>query len=83
MSRHLDGSPKPVDYIWHRRTWWLRLTCTCGRAALLPIGQTARLAGLPETARLYQLIDRLRCADCGGRPTRVEVGPASRGFFWG
>jgi hypothetical protein len=75
MSRHLDGSPQPVDPVWYREREYLHLGCPCGHRASLQIGPLARRHGMPSNARLYQLIDRLRCSQCGAAPSAVDVRP--------
>ncbi|UZO94780.1 Hypothetical protein RMP42_05854 (plasmid) [Roseomonas mucosa] len=73
MSRHLDGSPKPVDPLWLRQHEWLHLTCRCGHRAALHIGALALQHQLSGEVRLYRVIDRLRCHRCGSGPAGVEV----------
>ena len=73
MSKHLDGSPQPVDPIWYRHREWLHLGCTCGHRAALPIGETARRHGFSGHHRLYQLVDRMRCGECGAPPVSIAV----------
>lgn len=73
MSKHLDGSPKPVDPVWYRRLEYLHLSCPCGRRVALQIGPLARSHGLASDTRLYQLVARLRCGQCGAPPSTVDV----------
>lgn len=75
MSRHLDGTPQPVDPLWYRRLDYLHLGCACGHRAAVQIGLLARRHGLAHDARLYQLIARLRCSRCGTRPNAMDVRP--------
>ncbi|NOG73717.1 hypothetical protein [Roseicella sp. DB1501] len=74
MSRHLDGSPKPVDQLWHRQNEWLHVRCkACNRSAALHIGALALQHQLAAQTRLYEVIDRLRCMKCGGKATTLGV----------
>jgi hypothetical protein len=73
MSRHLDGSPKPVDRISWRRGEWLHLSCQCGHRAALHIGALALQHELSPAMRLYRVIDRMRCSRCGAKPVGIEV----------
>lgn len=75
MSRHLDGSPQPVDPVWYRKWEYLHLACGCGHKAALQIGPLARRHGLATDTRLYQLVDLMRCSRCGAKPAAVEVRP--------
>jgi hypothetical protein len=75
MSRHLDGSPQPVDPVWYRERDYLHLACGCGHKAALQIGPLARRHGLATDTRLYQLVARLRCSWCGARTGTVDVRP--------
>lgn len=75
MSRHLDGSPQPVDPVWYREQEYLHLGCSCGRRVALQIGPLARRHGLGSNAKLYKLVDLLRCSQCGARPSAVDVRP--------
>lgn len=75
MSRHLDGSPQPVDPVWYRRLDYLHLTCGCGHRAALQIGALAQSRGLASDTRLFQIVDRMRCSQCGAGPSAVEVKP--------
>jgi hypothetical protein len=75
VSRHLDGSPKPVDPVWYREREYLHLGCICGRRVALQIGPMARRHGLANDTRLYELVARLRCSRCGTRHPAVDVKP--------
>ena len=74
MSRHMDGSPQPVDPIWYRRHERLYVRCRCGHSASGVIGRVARHAGMSEHERLWQMVERLRCSKCGAREPAVRVG---------
>jgi hypothetical protein len=83
MSRHLDGSPKPVDPLFYRWGWWVRASCGCGHAGLVSVAAAARRHGLARDERLYALIARMRCSACGCRPpASVALGASARGPFW-
>lgn len=58
MSRHLDGSPKPVDPLWYRKSMFLRVLCSCGHQNSIPIMDLIRQQRLDPDMRLYQLIPR-------------------------
>jgi hypothetical protein len=59
-----------VDPLWYRADWTLRLTCGCGRSAVEQrLGAFAQERGLHRETRLYCLFGRLRCRDCGARPS--------------
>lgn len=73
MSKHLDGSPQPVDPVWYRRRQQFKLACRCGHAALMPIGALAGRHGISGETRLWQIIERLRCSRCGAAPSQVDV----------
>lgn len=73
MSRHLDLSPQPVDPVWYRHFDYLHLGCACGHRAALQIGPLARRHGMARETKLYQVIDRMLCSRCGGRPIAVAV----------
>jgi hypothetical protein len=73
MSRHLNGSPQPVDPVWYRERDYLHLACGCGHKAALQVGPLAYRHGLASNTRLYQLVDLLRCSRCGARPSGVDV----------
>jgi hypothetical protein len=74
MSRHLDGSPKPVDPIWYRQHEVLQVRCRCGHQASGVIGLIALRAGMGGHERLWVLVRRLRCSRCDARDPVVEVG---------
>ena len=72
--------PQPVDPLSYRMDAFLRIRCVCYRSLILPLGDLARMHRLPGNLCLYQLIKRLRCSECGARPTDVDV---SRYPHWG
>jgi hypothetical protein len=74
MSRHLDGSPKPVDPIWYRQHETLHVRCRCGHQASGTIGRIALKAGMGGQERLWRLVERLRCSRCGARDPAVRIG---------
>jgi hypothetical protein len=49
--------------------WWLRVEC-CGHARGLPL---AFLARQKPAARLGDLLNKLRCRDCGARLAQVVL----------
>lgn len=65
--------PKPIDPIWHREAYYLRIRCTCGRRMSERLGVFALRHKIPQGTQLYQLIDRLRCRMCDARPL-ADVG---------
>jgi hypothetical protein len=74
MSRHLDGSPQPVDTVSMRWRWWFHLGCAaCGHRAALSIGALALQHELPPATNLYRIANRLRCGRCGARPSSIDV----------
>ena len=74
MSRHLDGSPKPVDPLWYRRhDGVLRAWCRCGHHAEVRLVEVERRHRLSPDMRVYQVVERLRCSRCGQRPRYAEV----------
>jgi hypothetical protein len=72
--------PQPVDPLWYRMDAFLRIRCACNRSLILPLGDLARLYRLPRNLCMYEIIGRLRCSECGARPTFADV---SRGANWG
>lgn len=72
--------PQPVDPLSYRMDAYLRIRCTCGRSLILPLGDLARMHRLPGNLRMYEIIKRLRCTQCGARPVDVDV---SRYARWG
>jgi hypothetical protein len=60
--------------------WWLRLDC-CGRTTCIPFRQ---LALQKPAARLGDLLNALRCRDCGQPPQRVVLvdNAADRAHGW-
>ena len=55
-------------------TWWLRVRCRCGRSThlspvLLPRRHGRRILDVP----LERLVTQLKCQECGGRVTEVDV----------
>lgn len=60
--------PKPVDPIWYRQGCYLRIQCACGRRIIAPLGEFARSHRISFDTRVYELIARLRCSQCGGKP---------------
>ena len=75
MSRHLDGSPQPVDPVWYRQFDYLHLGCACGHRAALQIGPLARRHGMVRETNMYLVIGRMTCSRCGARPSTVAVMP--------
>ena len=64
--------------------WWLDITCTCNRGRVLyPLRLLSARIGW--TVTLEQAVARLRCPECGQRPTQVSLvedaagGPGSYG----
>jgi hypothetical protein len=73
MSRHLDGSIKPVDPIWYRQHEVLHLRCRCGHQARAMVGVLALQSGLSGQQHLWELVERLRCSRCGARHPEVKI----------
>lgn len=74
MSKHLDGSPQPVDPLWYRRHHGvLRAWCRCGHHAEVRLVELERRHRLSSNIRVYQVIERLRCSHCGQRPRFADV----------
>ena len=74
MSKHLDGSPQPVDLLWYRRhDGVLRAWCRCGHYAEVRLVEMERRYRLSPYMRVYQMIERLRCSRCGQRPRFADV----------
>lgn len=63
--------PPPIDTLAAWPGHWLAVGCACGRRAYLPTKMLARQHG-PE-AKLAELVARLRCQQCGSRPTIAEL----------
>lgn len=72
MSRHLDGSPKPVTPLWYIPAAWVRIQCGCGHATAVQVGDLMA-AGIHRDTRCYQVLGRLRCSNCGERPAQADV----------
>lgn len=62
------GRPKPVDPLWYRRRHSIRAVCGCGRTVFIPVEALIQ-QGIPAGTYLYQVISRLRCSECGARPS--------------
>jgi hypothetical protein len=67
QQRNIDG-PSPRTRCGIAEGVPLRVWCECGRSAVIPIADLLR-RGVPPDTRLYEVIDRLRCLGCGGRPS--------------
>jgi len=65
--------PQPVDPLSYRMDAFLRIRCVCYRSLILSLGDLARKHRLPRNIRMYEIIKRLRCSQCGARPTDVDV----------
>lgn len=63
--------------------WWLDIRCRCERATAYPLRLMA--AEQPHNPRICDVLPRLRCRSCGGRPARVQLvdNPARLGVFHG
>jgi len=61
--------PKPIDPVWYRRGCFLNIICACGRRGSVELGTFARSRGVSPDTQLYRLIARLRCRQCGARPS--------------
>lgn len=61
-------SPKPIDPIWYQPHGVLRINCKCGRNLRLSLREFAQFHRLPRDLKLYRLIKRLKCQECGARP---------------
>jgi hypothetical protein len=73
MPCRLDGSPRPTDPIWYRQHETLRIRCRCGHHASALVGLLAARSGLSGQQRLWELIERLRCSQCGARHPEAEI----------
>ena len=71
------SSPKPVDPIWYKPDGWLVIKCRCGRELQERVRHFADRNGVSRNLKFYELIDRLRCSACGGRP-EAEVRATKR-----
>ena len=60
--------PKPIDPIWYRTECYISIRCACGRQRCERVGAFAAEAGVSFNIALYELIRRLRCTKCNGRP---------------
>lgn len=60
--------PKPIDPIWYRRNYLLRISCVCGRRLETPLGAFAAERSISADTQIYRLIERLRCRECQRRP---------------
>lgn len=67
------GRPKPVDPLSWLRGCYLRVSCGCGHSVVREVSGFAGALGLPGDMMAYQLIDRLRCSQCGARPIMAKV----------
>lgn len=65
--------PKPVDPIAYRKGCYLNIRCVCGRSVCEQLGPFARARGLSDKTVVYELIKRLRCRQCGARPSYADV----------
>ena len=70
--------PKPIDPIWYRLECDLSVQCACGHGFRETVGAFVRRHRLNQAMKLHQLIDRLRCTRCGGRPYGEVTSPGRR-----
>lgn len=63
------GRPKPVDPLWYRSGWSISIHCACGRHHVQRLDRFAAERAIPRDLQLGPLIDRLRCSQCGARPS--------------
>lgn len=71
FSPQSAGMLPPLDTLAAWPGHWLVVACPCGRRAHLPTKLLARRHG-PEMP-LPRLVARLRCHQCGARPTSAEL----------
>ncbi|MXP65240.1 hypothetical protein E0493_17990 [Roseomonas sp. M0104] len=67
------GSPQePLDPVFMLAGLRLRVVCGCGHSTKPQIGKLAVRHRVPSVTPIRQVIERLRCSRCGGRPTVAE-----------
>lgn len=67
------SKPKPIDPLWYQRGAWVNALCRCGHRASIRVADLATRHRLRDALPLHRLIDRLRCASCGQRPTSADI----------
>ena len=66
-------SPKPVDPIWYQPDGLLIIHCGCGRIVKGRLEDFAIERQVDQRIKIYRMIARLRCTNCGKRPQFAEV----------
>jgi hypothetical protein len=69
------GRPCPADPLSYRWRLPLRITCQCGHAATVQVGEMARAHGMAPETRLWELVEHLTCSRCGRREAQVRAAP--------
>ena len=67
------GRPKPVDPLFYLHGCYLKVRCGCGHSVTREMSDFAADRGLPGRLLAYQLIERLRCSQCGAKPASADV----------
>lgn len=65
------GMLPPLDTLAAHPGHWLAVECACGHRAYLPTKMLGRQHG--GQARIPELVARLRCSKCGGRPISADL----------
>ena len=63
------GKPKPVDPLWYRADRILEIHCGCGHMVDMRLADLLEERPWLRDAKLYEVIGRLKCRNCGGRPS--------------
>jgi ribosomal protein S27E len=68
------GSTCPADPIWYRRARTMTVTCTgCGRSASKSVEAWAQAGGFGQDARIWQVLEKVKCSGCGARNPKADV----------
>jgi len=67
-----DSRPKPADPVFLLAGLRLHVVCGCGRSTKPRIGELAARHRVPSVTPIRQVIARLRCSQCGDKPTVAE-----------
>lgn len=61
--------------------WVIRVRCACGRSSSIFVWWVMRRAG--PSALIEDVVSRMRCESCGGRPIEADVAERSEAGAYG
>lgn len=67
------GQPKPIDSLRQLAGCWLRAHCACGHRISREVQAFAIEHHLAPELQAYQVIDRLRCSQCGAKAAGADI----------